>query len=719
MKKITAVCLGMLVLVVMNGWTVKPHKWEVRTIGQVLQGKLDGVSVSSDGVLSLAPREEDINGPSEEFYLSVLTDSSGNLFLGTGHSGKIYRIGRDEKAELYFQVPEMDVTCLALDAKGDLYAGTSPNGKVYKVTEKSKGDVFFNPREKYIWDLFFSSKGVLLAAVGESGGIYEINDSGEGRPILSAKENHFRCLVRGSNGKIWAGTGGEGRVYEISADNKASVLFETPFEEVKSIVQDNRGNIYAAASGKPEKGKEESSGGIQTQAGITVSVSAGSGENVSSPGSSSKEQAGPGALYKISPDGLAEMVWHSSDEMIYSLFWNESEKRVVFGTGKEGRIYSLGEDRKVSLLMQKDSEQVFSLYPFRDRVTIVTNNPARLSFLYPEGRTSGVYVSRVHDCGILSTWGRMDWNVETPEGTLLQFQTRSGNSSDPDQSWSEWSPPYQKTEGEQILSPRARFVQFRVLLKAESGRVTPLVKNTVLYFLQSNVRPEVSELNVFPPNVVFIKPPVQEDVIWGQALDSSEMARSSNKSSSLVSAKKTEKMGFQTLTWDARDDNGDDLVYSIEIKGENGEKWRILKEKWTEKIFAFDTRLYADGRYYLRVKASDSPSNPQGNELSAEKTSRPLVLDNSMPEVTHFGVVRRENKMTVTFQAEDRFSVIKEIQYLIRPGEWRVIFPQDGICDSKRETVKLEINLRPGWDNVITVKVEDAQGNLGVFRRVY
>ena len=131
---------------------VVPQKWEIRSKDDFLKGKFDGISVSYDGILSLSPQEDKISGPEEEFYLSLLGSPEGVIYLGTGHGGKIYRIKKGGEPELYFQVPEMDVYCLARDKRGNLYAGTSPNGKVWKITDKGKGDIFFNPREKYIWD---------------------------------------------------------------------------------------------------------------------------------------------------------------------------------------------------------------------------------------------------------------------------------------------------------------------------------------------------------------------------------------------------------------------------------------------------------------------------------------------------------------------------------------------------------------------------------------
>ncbi|MGB9893083.1 MAG: hypothetical protein ACPLRA_01620, partial [Candidatus Saccharicenans sp.] len=241
----------MILLIVLDLQAVVPKKWELRSSEDFLKGKFSGISLSSDGILSIGPKVEKIELPAEEFYLSLVRASDGSFYLGTGHGGKIYRIGKDKKAELYFQTEEMDVTALAIDQKGNLLAGTSPNGKIYKISAKNKGQEFFNPQEKYIWDLKLTESGNLLAAVGESGGIYEIAPTGEGKLIFKARDNHVLCLRPGPSGELLAGSGGRGQVYKISTSGKVTVLFESDYEEVKNIAFDREGNVYVSASGTP------------------------------------------------------------------------------------------------------------------------------------------------------------------------------------------------------------------------------------------------------------------------------------------------------------------------------------------------------------------------------------------------------------------------------------------------------------------------------------
>jgi hypothetical protein len=188
MKKVfvAGVCSVVMVMALFL-LAVQPQRWELQNINDYLNGEFEGISVTYDGVLSLSPKEQTMEAPAEEFFLSLLVTE--------------------------YKVPEQDIFCLAQDSKGNLYAGSSPNGKIYKITAQSKGEPFFNPQERYIWDLKFDERGVLLAAVGESGGIYAISKRGEGQKFLDSEENHILCLeilslpLKRSRVSLWIGLG--------------------------------------------------------------------------------------------------------------------------------------------------------------------------------------------------------------------------------------------------------------------------------------------------------------------------------------------------------------------------------------------------------------------------------------------------------------------------------------------------------------------------------
>jgi len=721
MRKITPFAVAGLVVLAASLGAVVPQKWELRTREDYLRGKFDGVSVAYDGTLALAPEEEKIAAPQEEFYLSVLPLADGTTFLGTGHGGKVYRIGKDGKADLWFQAAEMDVTSLVLDRKGTLYASTSPNGRIYRITDKGKGEPFFDPAEKYVWDLLFMDSGELWAAVGESGGIYRISPLGEGGMFFKAAENHILCLERTARGDVVAGSGGNGLVYRIGADGRASVLFETPYEEVRSLALDREGRIYAAASGTPARPRKDERSDepvrLDAEVSITVSAAGGASRPSAAAGPATMARDG-GALYRITADGLAKRLWGSEDEMIYTLLWREADGKVLFGTGGQGRIYSVDREERVALLLQQSSEQVYQLAPLDSKIYVLSNNPCYFGLLLPEQRFAGEYTSPVLDARTLASWGRVVWDAAVAAGASVQLQSRSGNTNEPNATWSDWSPFYGKTE-EQVLSPKSRYLQVKVILRTQTGKSSPVFDRLAVFYLQSNVAPTVLRLEFLRPNEVYLKLPDQDDVILGVERNAPEAPAKKDELRASLGHRKSERKGFQTVVWDAADENGDTLRYSLAMKKDGETEWRVLEPDWTEAIYAFDTLSFPDGTYLLRLTASDAPSNPAGLELKADKTSPALVIDNSLPVVKVFTATRNGGSIDVAFQAEDAYSYIEEVKVLVRPGEWRVVFPVDGIADSRTESFKFVAKLPAGAENQVTVRVRDSYGNVGVFRQGY
>jgi outer membrane protein assembly factor BamB len=718
MKKRTVLVLALLAASALPSQAVVPRRWEFRSPADWLRGKFNGVSLSWEGVLSLAPREERSPGPSEEFYLSCAETDAGVLYLGTGHSGKVYRIAPDGTAEVYFQTAEMDVTALVLDGQGVLFAATSPNGKIYKIAAKMKGEMFFNPGERYIWDLAFNEAGNLLVAVGESGGVYAVNSQGEGEPVLKTVENHVLCLRPDGRGGFLAGSGGKGAVYRIAA-GKVSLLFESPFEEVKGLVPADDGSVFVAAGGAtPALKKDETAlPAAKTGTDVAMTVSASAGETPAAPPPVGKDAS---AVFRVASDGTARKVWASDEDLVYTMVREPGSGRILFGTGPKGRLYALDADERASLLIQENAEQIFLLGPRREGIRILSNNPPGLAVLYADRRPAGEYLSPALDAETVAGWGRLSWEGSVPEGALLQFQTRSGQTADPGPTWSDWSPPYRKAE-EAVLSPRGRYLQFRAQLKIETGKAAPALARLQVVYLQANLKPEIDSLDWLGPNEVYLEPPAQDEVIWGLDASADHRPTKPDETRSILSAKKVVRQGYQTVVWEARDENDDVLTYALRLKKSDETQWRPLKDGLTESIFAFDTTAFPDGTYLLQLEASDAASNPVGAELRAERTSAPLVIDNSLPVIKNFSALPDKTRagLSVSFAAEDAFSAIAEAEVMVRPGGWRVVFPTDGICDSQQESFAFTLPLAPGSDNLVVVRVKDNHGNVGVVRQVF
>ena len=122
-----------------------PIFWSLQGQEDFLAGEVDGLSISSDGIMSLAPATRNLYEGTEPFFWSLVSDRQGNLYAGSGNEGKIYKIDSQGNATVLLDTNELEVHGLAMDRQGDLYAATSPRGQVYKITPEGQQEVFFDP----------------------------------------------------------------------------------------------------------------------------------------------------------------------------------------------------------------------------------------------------------------------------------------------------------------------------------------------------------------------------------------------------------------------------------------------------------------------------------------------------------------------------------------------------------------------------------------------
>src|SRR2546428_11057270 len=234
-------------------FAVTPLFWETRTYDDFRKGKLANVSLTSDDELILAPRFDVTFDTEQTLVWSIVADSKGNVYLGTGHDGKIFKVDPSGKGTLITDLPELDVLALAVDGKDVLYAGASPDGKVYKI-ENGTPREFFNPQTKYIWSLVFDKQGRLLVGTGDKGVIYRVTPDGKGVSFYDTDETHVVSMTVDRDGNIIAGGDPKGYVYRISPEGKGFVLYDSGMREIHSVAVGPNGTIYASViSGEPSQ----------------------------------------------------------------------------------------------------------------------------------------------------------------------------------------------------------------------------------------------------------------------------------------------------------------------------------------------------------------------------------------------------------------------------------------------------------------------------------
>jgi hypothetical protein len=296
----------------------------------------------------------------------------------------------------------------------------------------------------------------------------------------------------------------------------------------------------------------------------------------------------------------------------------------------------------------------------------------------------------------------------------VSIQTRSGNTDKPDETWSAWSAGNTEPAGFQITSPKARFLQWRAVLKPMSN-ITRLSEVNVA-FVPRNIAPEVLSINVLPTNVGLApNPPVQIDP---NILLSGIDPASFGIPVVAVAPRKVYQRGATSLTWTAEDRNGDKLVYDVYYKRSGDAEFKPLREGLSENFLSVDGQSLADGQYIFKIVARDTPSNPAALALSGERLTEPIDIDNTPPTVTAGQPAITGDTGRVTFQASDAASYLTRAEYSINGGDWMPVYADDGISDSPREAYTVEVPLKTAGEYVVTIRVYDVNGNSGNARAV-
>ena len=707
-----------------------PGFWQAATQADFLRGEVENLSIDEHGRLMLGPEVRRLYETGVPFVWTLLAGAGDAVFLGTGNEGKVIRVDASGKGAVFYDSPEMEVHALANAPDGGLYVGTSPDGRIYRVDAKGQATPFFDPDDKYIWSLAVDSKGAVYAATGDKGVVYRITPDGKGTSFFSTKTTHAMTLAFDHTGHLLVGTGSPGRVFRVDAQGKGFLVLDTQQEEVRALRFDPKGVLYVAAqSGRPSQGGDTDSI-ITAEPAPPVAVPNVSTEITSiaiidvpvtpqapSPSTTSGDRRGPtGAVYRVLPDGLWDLLWESRDDAPYDVMV-EADGALLVATGAKGKIFRLaGEPMRATLLTRVSAQQVVTLHRSGNRTLIATANPGELLALSTDRATRGTYESDVKDARVVSTWGTIAWRAATPTDTRVEVHTRSGNTRTPDEAWSDWSPTYSDAHGSSIVSPKARYLQWRAVLSGKGE--SPVLTSVTAAYLQRNIRPEVASITVHPPGVVFQKPfSSGETEIAGFDADTIErrvagtgIPGSAAGAPSL--GRRTYQKGLQTFIWKAEDENGDQLTYDVLYRREGDITWKALARDLADTIVVWDTASAPNGAYVIKVVATDRKSNPAETALKGERESASFDVDNTAPIVTP-GVSRRESAtIVVPFDVRDDDSAITRVEYSVDSQPWQSAFPQDGILDARREQFALRLDATLAGRTLV-IRASDALNNVG------
>lgn len=696
-----------------------------KTSDDLIKGKTEAVIIDSEGVIRLGQKTHklDFGALLDEVWTinTVLVDSSGTLYAGTSPQGQIIRF-RDGKTDVLYsqaagkaaqpelsdpndpnaiqQSPQLNehIFAMAFDVAGRVLAGVSgEQGKLIRLGSETE-TVFENEKVQYIFAIVLDSQNNIYLATGPNGQLWKLDAFAQNPKLLCTMEDkNILSLAVGKDGLLYAGTDTRGIIYKIKTDSgKAEALFDSEQDEITALVIDDSGILYAAATsgnaanqtlqagssmrkapGKPEAYTEKPSG--SSTGGLNLKPA--NSDEQKTPAAPQPQQApkapGPksaGYVYKISPDGFVKDIF-VEPAVFYSLLCQKN--RLLLGVGPQAKLFSINpttEERSV-IFDEKTSSQITAMSTDGKDVYIAIANPSGVVRLSEAFSAKGVYTSDLLDAGQPARWGKVQLDAQIPDGCQILLSVRSGNIKDVnDPMFSPWSPDINVVKPVEADCPIGRFLQYRLTFKTEDDKLTPSVREIAVANVVPNLPPQVAA----------------------------------------VAVQKTDKLKpyMMTIQAKAEDANKDQLEYAFEMRRQGRSGWILLKEKLDQPKYEWDTRTVEDGRYEIRVTASDRLSNDVQTALTGSRVSEVLVIDNTAPAIADAQLQVKASAAELVLTVKDSWSVVGKVQYTIDSDtSMQSSLPADGIYDTTEEQVTIVVpDLKPGR-HVLAVSVADDLGN--------
>lgn len=732
-------------------WAVKTSWWTEEGPKTFAEGTREGLVLSSRGLLRLSGRAANLAAdmPDVVFVNALVADPRGGAWALTGPKGVVLHFDAAGRLDGRLQLPDHPMLLSGTAGRnGDLYIGTGgKTADIVRVPTEGRPVVLTTVAgSRYVWALAWDGDDHLYAACGADAKVVRITPDGAAEEVLRpGKEKNLTSLaVDGKRGLLYAGSDVNGLVYRLSlkGGQPPFVLYDAAESEITALAVDDKGRVIACTGDPRAAGRGGGGGSLEpgqppaggpggrvpgagaNAAGVIEPSPAGtaaaplpapappavpapppppppavapvpdgtfgSAERGPGSGPAPTPRAGGNAVYRLGADGEVETLLRAAGTTFLAV--ELSAEGILLGTGNEGRLLHLdpetGEHR---ILLRSRSNQITALLRTGDgRVWLGAGNNGAVGRLEFGHLPAGTLVSKVFDAKLPSRWGRISWDAEVPPGSKIEVRTRSGNVDEPaDGTWSPWSPVAADAEGSRIASPPARFLQYEVRLSTADGRVSPVLERVKVSYVTDNQAPRVRDVRAEP------------------------VGAGGGGASTDVKGTPPEPLNRLLVRWASEDPNEDTLTHTVWFREKGDAQWIALDRNLKGAPYRWDTTTVGDGRYELRVEASDGTDNPTGAKSGAAE-STVVTVDNTRPEVTIDIVPAGRRSVKAVIRGVDKLSPLTAAAWSLDSNtEFTVLLPDDGVFDSRDETFTLELKDLPPGEHRLAVRVLDARNNLG------
>ena len=362
------------------------------------------------------------------------------------------------------------------------------------------------------------------------------------------------CFIRRLK-KLYCGTAEKGAVYSFDG-NKLHAEYQSAEHIVTGIAKDKEDNLYVATAGK-------------------------------------------GNLVKIDAAGNTKTL--ESSEAFYSLFYNPDSDQVLAGDA-EGDITTIGADpltkRNFYLpVSQTHQEAVLCLASDNHgRLFAGTANLGEAHIFDTASSDPATYTSEVRDGTRTARWSRLrlydgHYESEAAAEKELKVESRTGESSQPDGSWSSWTEAaYYKDGSFTLKAPSGRYMQYKLtwLKSAEVGLAS--VGKVEVTYLPTNSRPDFGNVSL--------------------------------KTGATITGK-------ETITIAGTDPDGDNLLLALDFSSDGGKSWESLTKDLRPKSKTKDSPAIASSltsgkgsKTSTKTRENDKNHDTEGGAAGDDKSSK-------------------------------------------------------------------------------------------------
>ncbi len=648
--------------------------WTLRSAADYAQAELDGIALAPDGALEKGPAVTRISLPDAPVVWAMEV-AGDRVSLGTGPGGRVLSL-RGSNVETD-STGEGMVFSLARGPDGMLYAGTGPEGRIVRLAG-GRRTIHYDTGEKYVWALAWVGR-TLYAATGPAGKLYAIEGEGKARVVFDAKAAHLTALAPDGKGGLFVGASGRGIVYHVAGD-RVRALYEAPEKEVRALVFDGRA-LYAAALSAP-------------------SLSFDGTSDQPEPATAEGQRS---VVYRIVPDSSVATFWVSPQGLIYAMAPAADGLRVA--TGGRAALYRVDSRGRGTALWNGGEGQATALARAGgEDLFLATSNPSRLYRVRP-GSGRGTALSPVFDAKRLARWGRL-WAGDAGDGA--RFKTRSGNTGEPDSTWSGWA---DLVGGGMVASPAARYLQWQLEL-GDGSRARP--SGVTVAWGEVNQPPRIEDFIVYPQpgkyyegEINIRRDPVTQELPDGKKVQFSVDAPRKGGAEALPPW----AQGVRAMSWKAQDPNGDELSYRLYVRREGESAWTPVAVGLSNALYSWDTAPFPDGRYEVRLVASDEDANPPGEGFEDQAVASAVEVDRTAPVLAAFDFTLAGDVATVRGEARDTGAFVSKVEVALDDSPWYAAAPDDGLWDEPTERFTLRLEGIPPGDHLLKARALDSLGN--------